>query len=453
MSFGDPTAPAALFHRGRALQAQGRLEDAVACYRESLRLNPASAAALNNLGDALTQLGQWQEAEAVLREALRLKADFPEAHNNLGIALARLGRLPEAESHHRESLRLNPSSASAHNNLGNVLREQGKFVEGLASLEQAIRLRPDHAEAHRNRGLTLLLLGDWERGWPEYEWRRHCKEFPSPPGRLPLWDGSPLGGRTILLRAEQGLGDTLHFIRYAPLVQQRGGRVVVACQPLLLRLLSGAAGIDQLLTTESEVAADVWLPLPSLPGIFGTTPTTVPALVPYLSADPTLVAAWRERWTDLRGLKIGIVWQGNPNYSGDRWRSVRLSEFAPLAEVPNIHLFSLQMGVGREQIPPLAERFGLLDLSASLTDFMDTAAVMKNLDLVITVDTAVAHLAGALAVPVWVALPWPPEWRWLLEREDSPWYPSMRLFRQSARGNWEEVFARIATALRCGAGL
>jgi Tfp pilus assembly protein PilF len=441
------------FHLGRALQAQGRIEEAVASYRESLRLNPVSVAALNNLGDALTLLGQTDEAEQALREALRRKADFPEAHNNLGIALARQGRLDEAERHHRESLRLNPASASAHNNLGNVLREQGQFAEGLACLDQALRLRPDYAEAHRNRGMTLLLLGDWEQGWREYEWRRRCPEA-RPPERLPLWDGAPLGGRTILLRAEQGMGDTLQFIRYAPIVQQRGGRVVVACPASLVRLLTAAPGIDRVLTAENEgIAVDVWIPLPSLPGIFGTTPTTVPGRVPYLFADPALVAEWRQQWASLQGFKIGIVWQGNPKHSGDRWRSVPLSAFAPITALGGIHLFSLQMGAGCEQIPSFAERFPLVDLSGSLRDFMDTAAVLMNLDLVITVDTAVAHLAGALGVPVWLALPWPAEWRWLLEREETPWYPSMRLFRQTKRGDWESVFTRIAAEASAYFGL
>ena len=209
-----------------------------------------------------------------------------------------------------------------------------------------------------------------------------------------------------------------------------------------------------MLTAESAgIAADVWVPLPSLPGIFGATPATMPGRVPYLFADPALVAAWRERWASLRGFKIGIVWQGNLNLAADRWRSVPLSTFAPIAELKGTHLFSLQMGAGREQIPPLAERFGLVDLSGGLSDFMDTAALMMNLDLVIATDTAVAHLAGALGVPVWVALPWPPEGRWLLAREDTPWYPSMRLFRQAARGDWASVFTRIAAEVNAYFGL
>jgi Tfp pilus assembly protein PilF len=447
----EPGHAAAHFHLGRLLKARGRLDEAAACYQESLRFNPTSAAAHNNLGDAFTELGRLEEASAALREAIHLKADFPEAHNNLGIVLARQGRLEEAEVRHRESLRLNPTSAAAHNNLGNVLREQGRFEEGLVCLAEAIRLRPDYAEARRNRGMTWLLLGEWARGWPEYEWRRGCKDYPPPPPQLPPWDGSPLGGRTILLRAEQGLGDTLHFIRYAPLVKERGGRVVLECQAPLTRLLAGCKGVDRILTASSGEpnGADTYAPLMSLPGLFGTTPSTVPAQVPYLVTDSARTAAWRRELAPLGGFKIGIVWQGNPNYAGDRWRSVPLEQFLPLASVPGVRLVSLQKVVGREQLP-LAS--GPIDLGPRLADFTDTAAVMESLNLVIAVDTVVAHLAGALGVPVWLALPWPPEWRWLLGREDSPWYPTMRLFRQRARGDWPDVFARITVALRATVG-
>ncbi len=445
-----PGNPAAHFHLGRILIARGRLDEAVACYRESLRLNPASAAAHNNLGDALLRRGRLPEAASVLREAVRLKPDFPEAHCNLGLALATQGRWEEATAFLAEAIRLRPNYAVAHYNLSYAFREWGKFREGLACLDEAIRLKPDYAEAHRDRGMILLLRGDWEPGWREYEWRCRCEACPPPPP-LPPWDGSPFRSRTLLLRAEQGLGDTLQFVRYAPLVKERGGTVILECQAPLTRLLAGLAGADRVVAAGSRtpVVADLYAPLPSLPGLFRTTPATVPARVPYLTTDPILVESWRRELIPFPGFKVGIAWQGNPRFQGDRWRSVPLGEFAPLAAMPGVRLFSLEKEeVGREQIPPLADRFGLTDLASRLADFADTAALMTNLDLVITTDTSVAHLAGALGVPVWMAVRAAADWRWLRDRRDSPWYPTMRLFRQETEGDWPDVFARIAVALR-----
>ncbi len=447
----DPNSPAAHFFLGRALQALGRNDEAAASYGESLRLNPASAAAHNNLGDVLNELGRPAEAEAALRQALRRKPDFPEAHNNLGIALGGQGRFDEAAACFREALRLRPDYALAHNNLGNALKAMGQAREALACFEQALRLRPDGAEFHKNRGTTLLLLGDWERGWPEYEWRHRCKDEPPPAHPLPVWDGAPLAGRTILLSAERGLGDTIQFVRYAPLVKERGGTVLVECQAPLARLLAGCPGADRVLTAGGDVpiAADVYIPLLSLPAVFRTTPATVPARVPYLNTDAARADSWRRELAPLPGFKVGIVWQGNPRFPGDRWRSAPLAEFAPVAAVPRVRLFSLQKEEeGRRQLPPLADRFGITDLAPRLADFVDTAAVMKSLDLVITTDTAAVHLAGALGVPVWMATSWAADWRWLLGREDSPWYPNLRLFRQPAWGDWASVFARMAAALR-----
>jgi hypothetical protein len=272
-------------------------------------------------------------------------------------------------------------------------------------------------------------------------------QFPTPP-----WDGSPLDGRTILVHAEQGLGDTMQFLRYVPLVRRRGGRVILVCQPPLMRLLSRVPGIERLVAWGEPLPEyDVQVPLMSLPGLFGTTLETVPAEVPYLDAEPALVEAWRHRLGSYAGFQVGIVWQGNPRFRFDRLRSIPLAQFAPLARVPGVHLLSLQKGPGRDQLAALPGSFPVTDLGHQLDEttgaFLDTAAVMKNLDLVITSDTVAAHLAGALGVPVWVALHDVPDWRWLLDREDSPWYPTMRLFRQTRPGQWEEVFERIAAAL------
>jgi hypothetical protein len=299
-----------------------------------------------------------------------------------------------------------------------------------------------------------LVLGNLGAGFPEYEWRRQCKECEFVrvlPG--PKWDGSPLDGRTIVLHAEQGLGDTLHFVRYAPLVKKKGGTVIVECQPALTGLLKRTGGIDRLIGQGTALPPyDVQAPLPSLPAILGTTAETVPADIPYVMPDERLVEQWRQELNAVAGFRIGISWQGNRGYKLDKLRSIPLREFAPLAQVEGVRLLNLQKGQGSEQLLELAGRFEVIDWTSRLDEaaepFMDTAALMKSLDLIITSDTANAHLAGALGVPVWVVLPFAPDWRWQLDREDNPWYPTMRLFRPRHRAGWDEVFQRVAAELR-----
>ena len=445
-----PNYPEAHSNLGNALQEQGRLDEAVASCQQALRLNPDYPEAHNNLGIVLAKQDKLDEAVASFQQTLRLKPDYPDAHHNLGIVLEKQDKLGEAMASYQQALRLKPDYPEAHNNLGIVLVKQGRLDEAVACYQEALRLKPDYPEAHWNRSLAWLLMGRFEQGWPGYEWRWKCKEFGSlPPFQPPLWDGSPLNGRTILVHAEQGLGDTLQFIRYVPLVHQRGGRVILMCQPPLIRLLTRSPGIERLMAHGDPVPEfDVHTPLMRLPGLFGTTLESVPADVPYLEAEPQLVEAWRHRLGSYPGFKIGIVWQGNPKFRLDRFRSTSLIQFAPLARVPGVHLFSLQKGSGAEQLAAATDRFPVTDLGSGLDDFVDTAAVLKNLDLVISVDTAIAHLAGALGVPVWVALPFAPDWRWLMGREDSPWYRTMRLFRQTRPGQWEDVFHRIAEALQ-----
>ena len=440
-----PHFPEAFTNLGNLHSEQNRSEEAVACYRQALRLRPDYPEALNNLGAVLREQGQLSEAADCCREALRLRPHFPEALNNLGNALQDQGRLDEAVACYRQAVQLNAGYAEAFINWGNALKLQGRFDEALARYDDAVRLAPDNAQSHNNRSLLWLLLGDFARGWPEQEWRWRTKAFSWYTSSKPRWDGSDLDGRTILLFAEQGLGDTLQFIRYAPLVKMRGGRVVVECQPLLQPLLSRCPGIDQLLTQGSpRPDYDVEAPLLSLPSILGTTLDAIPALVPYLAVDPSLVSRWRSELREGR-FKVGVVWQGNRGHSGDRWRSAPLAQFASLAEAPGVQLYSLQKGPGAEQAAGAG--FPIIDLGNRLEHFADAAAVMMSLDLVVTVDTAAAHCAGALGVPVWVALPFAPDWRWLLDREDSPWYPTMRLFRQKQFGQWPEVFARIAAEI------
>jgi tetratricopeptide (TPR) repeat protein len=447
-----PSLVPAYQNLGVALGKKGQHDEAVALCRQALQMAPGSAVGHHSLAWVLMEQGQLQEAVYHYRQALRLEPNDPSMHNNLGIALRHQGHFPEALASFREALRLRPNYAEASNNQAATLRDQGHFAQALTDLEQVLRRKPDYADAHWNRALTWLLLGNFELGWPEYEWRWQRRSPVPRPFSQPCWDGASLAGRTILLHAEQGLGDTLQFIRYAPLVKQHGGTVIAECQPPLLGLLAGCPGVDGLVAQGTPLPHfDVHAALLSLPRIFQTTLATVPANVPYLRADENLVERWRRELSAHTAFKIGIAWQGSPKYSGDRQRSFPLRQFAPLARVAGVQLLSLQKGLGSEQLAQVADRFAVTDLAGRLDEtsgpFMDTAAVMKSLDLVITCDSVLGHLAGALGVPAWVALPFVPDWRWLLDREDSPWYPSLRLFRQTQLDDWEDVFQRMAIAL------
>ncbi len=418
----------------------------------ALQLKPDLLESHHNLGVALEEQGRLEEAVACYRRALELKPDDAEIHNNLGNVLKDQGKLDEAVACCRRALELNPDYAAAHNTLGNALKDQGKLDEAPECYRRALELQPDYADAHGSQSLISLLTGDFERGWTEYEWRWKTQKYPRRDFSRALWDGQPLEGRTILLHAEQGLGDTIQFVRYVALVKQRGGVVVVECPRPLMSLLRSCAGIDQLVERGEELPAfDLQAPLLSLPGIFHTALGDIPAAIPYLFADPGLAERWRQELGGIAGFKIGIAWQGNPKPRNDRHRSIPLGCFEPLASLPGARFFSLQKGAGVEQLQDVAERFPVTEFGSRLDEasgaFMDTAAVLVNLDLMITCDTAVAHLAGALGVPVWVALPFIPDWRWLLDRSDSPWYPTMRLFRQHGRGDWQGVFQTIKVAL------
>ena len=429
-----------------------RWEEAADCFQRAIDLSPGHAEAHRNLGSVLRETGKVEQAVSALREALRLNPNYAEAWASLALALVEAGDPETALECSQRASALNPRLVAAHNHQGVALFEMGRRQEALASYDRALALEPNQADAHKNRALLWLLEGKLSEGWTEYEWRWKCAESPPPSFAQPPWDGSPLEGRTILLYAEQGLGDTLQFVRYAQLVCERGGRVILSCQRALVPLLERCRHIERLVAQGDPLPPfDVHAPLVSLPRIFGTTLDNVPATAPYLDADPRLVERWREEVRALAGFKIGIAWQGSRNYRRDRARSVPLAAFVALAAVPGVRLISLQKGDGSEQLGDVAGRCAVLDLASRLDEssgaFMDTAAVMKNLDLVITSDTSIPHLAGALGVPVWVALPHICDWRWLLDRDDSPWYPTMRLFRQAVRGDWQEVFERIAAAL------
>jgi tetratricopeptide (TPR) repeat protein len=438
---------------GKIHEGKGRLEQAADCYRRAVDAQPSSTLFLVNLANTLTVQGKPDEAVPYYRRAVRLQPDEAVFLSNLGNALTLTGRPDEAEACCRQALRLNPDFADAHHNLGIALSAQGEIEKALLRNAQTLRFKPDHIGAHDCQAMWRLQMGDFARGWEEYEWRWKKANVTPRTFPQPVWDGSPLEGRTILIHAEQGLGDTLQFIRYAPLVKRRGATVIVECQTALRPLLAGCPGIDQLVPRGEPLPPfDVHAPLLSLPRIFGTLLATVPAEVPYLFADAELVERWRSELSGAPGVRIGIAWQGNPRFPGDCMRSVPLTHFAPLAQVDGVRLFSLQKGAGREQLRAVARYLPVIDLGDRLDEatggFMDTAAVMKNVDLVITSDTAIAHLAGALGVPVWVALALGPDWRYLRGREDSPWYPTMRLFRQTRLGDWDGVFERIAAVLR-----
>ncbi|MEO5374746.1 MAG: tetratricopeptide repeat protein [Alphaproteobacteria bacterium] len=485
-----PTDTSVLINLGSLLQDLGQVAEAIACYRTALETNPTSAAACNNMGLALTQLGLTEEATRWFSHAISLAPTFVEALNNLGNmmlrtdpmvaaefyrravavkpdhvnawfnlgeALTRMSWLGEAETCYKRALGLDPRLALAHAGLANIRHYERRVEDALAITERALAMDPGCLQARWNRARALLLLGRYEDGWRDYECRLDL-DRPRPEEFLRTqWDGRPLPGGTLLLRAEQGLGDTLQFVRFVATVAERSGaRVVLEVQPPLGRCLGGLPGAAQVLVRGEPLPAfDAQCALGSLPGLLGVTLDTVPASVPYVVPDPGLVDHWRDRLPDAGGAgsprrRIGLAWAGNPGHAQDLSRSMALSQLAPLLEVPGLHIVSLQKGPGAEQAHADGLAGRLTPLGEAFTDLADTAAVMASLDLVITVDTAVAHLAGALGRPVWVLLSHVPDWRWGLEGDRSPWYPSARLFRQPTAGDWTTVVEEVVAALKSG---
>ncbi len=422
-----------------------QLEEAIALFRQVLAQQPDHAEAWSNLAGALQGQGKTQEAIAAYERALALQPNFAEAHQNLAIVLREQGQLEPALTHARRAVALQPDSAEACYNMGFLLRQTGDLEGAVGQYRRAIALKPDFVAAHKNLGHALLLQGNFREGFAENEWRWQQEYWTRRPFSQPQWQGEDLTGQTILLHAEQGFGDTIQFIRFAELVKARGAKVLVECQPSLLRLLETVRGIDQLIAQGSPLPPfDTHLPLLSLPHVLQTTLETLPAVVPYLGRGLQLSPPPETIAGDL--LKVGIVWAGNPNHRNDRWRSCQLEDFLPLVVIPHVQFFSLQKGAAEQELRQHPD-LPVVDWGQSLEDFADTAAAIQALDLVITVDTAVAHLAGALGKPVWVLLHYAPDWRWMLEREDSPWYPTMRLFRQTSWDDWTGVFARVKAAL------
>lgn len=409
--------PAPVSNLGVALQLQGKTAEAMVCFESAVKLSGKSSESLINLASALRDQGKWDRSLEYYEQALQSGANLDQAHLGIADALCDLRRLEEARHHY----------------------------------DEACRLIPDDADIRVHRAMALLRMGDFVNGWKEFEWRWRSSQFRPYRTTLPRWQGERLEGQTILVHAEQGLGDTLQFVRYLSNLQQAGAEVRFACPEDLLQLLRATAGASQSFAINSQAPnCDWFVPLLSLPMIFKTTSDTIPADIPYVFPEPSRIEYWKDRLNEYRGLRIGICWQGNPQYIRDRWRSIPRSHFEGLNQLPDVHIFSLQKEKGTKNSQQDGGIWSHnLDLHTEMESLslLETAAAMRALDVVITCDTSLAHLAGAMGIPVWVALDFAADWRWLLDREDTPWYPTMRLFRQSQPGDWKDVFDRIQSAI------
>jgi tetratricopeptide (TPR) repeat protein len=477
---------------GAILMSRGSLNEAVSCFQNALKANAGFFEACLNLGRAYKKMGRYSEATESIRRALDIKPDYimaylelsffcyqqgntrgaincckkalaldPEcadAYKLLGNVLADSGDVPAALESYRQALQIRPDRADIYFNLANTLRGCGRLLSAIENYKRALVFEPDSVQTHWNLSHALLLIGNFLDGWREYEWRfqlpRQEEIYPHR-YEVPRWDGSVFRGKRLLVHDEQGLGDTLQFMRYLPMVKTLGGTIIFEVRKQLMELFKNLPGIDELIERSSDgnppVAFDMFVPLMSLPTIFETNQSTIPARIPYLWADDGLTDRWAEKLNQISELKVGICWQGNPLHQADKRRSVPLKFFAPLAKIDKVRLISLQKKHGLEQMAALPADVSVIEFGSELDElngvFMDTAAVMKNLDLVIASDTAIAHLAGALGVPVWLVLPDVPEWRWMMERNDSPWYPTMRLYRQPEPGDWKSVFQQVYDAM------
>ena len=427
---------------------RGQLDDAIRGYARALALNPRMPDVYNNMGVALRSQGKLDAAVASYRRSLVLRPDNPGVYSNMGNALRELGRLQLAAASHAQAVRRAPKSPEAIYNLGLVLRDMGQVDKAMACFDKALAFRPDHVDCRWDRALTLLLKGDFLEGFEEYEWRWKLERSPPRGFSQPLWDGKPMKGKTLLIHQEQGFGDIIQFARYVPIVRAQGQcTVIVECQPELVRLLSTVPGVSKVVIRGAPLPHfDAYLPMLSVPRVLRTTLETVPKDVPYLY--PPELHSVTLPPTGKGQRKVGIAWAGKPTHRNDRNRSCPITHFLEFAGVPGLTIYSLQKGEAAKDLQVHGCDALVTDVGRQLEDFADTAAVIHQLDLVISVDTAVAHLAGALGKPVWVVLPLAPDWRWLATGETSPWYPSMRLFRQQRHGDWEDVFVRMRRTLR-----
>jgi tetratricopeptide (TPR) repeat protein len=445
----NPTHLGAQLKLATALMQQSKFGQSIELLCSTARLYPNTAEVHGMLGNAYALAGVLDPAVNSFRRTVALNPNLGVAHFGLGSALAHQGKAAESIPAFREAIRLN--YPAAHCNLGVALALVGELEPAAAELREAIALNPDDAVAHWNFGILMLLQGNWRDGWLEYEWRWRWNLFPSARRdfKLPEWRGQEIGGQTLLIHAEQGFGDTIQFIRYLPLVAARGARIIMECQPELLPLFRKIPGDQTWVRAGDPLPAfSIHCPMASLPGIFGTTPQAVPAQTPPLCAPADRIESWKSRLGPGDGRRrVGIAWAGRSTFKGDHTRSLRLEQLQQILAMDNFIFYSLQKGPPAEQIQQLNPPGRLIDLGPQLRDFADTAAVMSLCDLIVTTDTSIPHLAGAMDRPVWVMLQYVPDWRWLLGREDSPWYPSARLFRQPSLGDWPGVTARVADAL------
>jgi len=426
-----------------------RLADAEVLYRKILQASPNHAYALHNLGAIACQSKQYAAAMPLVKRAIELNPNDAGFYNTLCVALFACGREMESYDACKKALQLDPNLADTHANLGICYADQGDLGASIAAFEKAIKLDPNHANAHDGLGLSLLMSGQLQRGWREQEWRWkktvfEKQRFPN----APHWTGGEITGKKLLLYVEQGYGDILQFCRYAPLLASRGARVLLEVVPELIGILKTLDGVSGLMPAGSKPPPfDLACALMSVPLWCGTTLEAIPVGVPYLRAEPDRVAEWKRFFQNDANFKVGIAWAGRPTHANDHNRSTMLSSFAPLAQVPGVTFYSLQKDVANQPAGAVPPGMKLIDLAPRLSDFNVTAAVISNLDLVISVDTALAHLAGAMGRPVWNLLARCADWRWMLRRSDSPWYPTMRLFRQQRRRDWATLMAEVAEAL------
>jgi tetratricopeptide (TPR) repeat protein len=445
----DPNNGGFLGNYGFALYRAGKAQEALQVLRRAVTMPPVEVPVLLQLGEVLWNLQLYEEAAQVAEQAERMAPRDIRVLILLGNSYQVVARSPEAAAAYRRVIEIDSTNFDAWSNLALTLLKMSQATESLEMYEQIVSRWPDRMDALANRSLAILTLGDLGRGFKEYEtrWRsaafKHNTNFPAP-----RWDGADLAGKTILLTSEQGMGDVIQFIRYAPKVVARGAKVLVHCAPDLRGVIETVEGISGISHPGEKIPPiDFYAPLASLPAIFQTTLQTIPAAVPYVRADPARVARWKERLASSQGFKVGIVWAGTPLHQNDYARSSKLADFAPLV-MEGVTLFSLQKGKPEAQLTNPPPGMQITPVGPDLRNFADTAALLECLDLLISVDTSVVHLAGALGRPVWTLLAKGPDWRWMLDREDSPWYPTMKLFRQREMGDWTEVMRRVSENLR-----
>ena len=458
----NPTVLYAINRLGAVSGLSGDLATATRQFGNSLKIDPNQPEAWFNLGVAQSKLGRFQDALTSFERVIALAPSWVEGHLERAATFARLGRHKEARTAFDDTVRLSPEDPAIAGQRGWTLQWCGEYEQALGEFDRAIGLRPDFAEAWVAKAMTMLLLGDLASGFALYQWRWRLSGAPAePPGTSdrappPLWLGeTDLAGKTLLIHAEQGLGDTMQFCRYATLAAKAGARVIVQAPKNLVRLLETLEGVTRVIADhEPRPEHDLHCPTMSLPLAFRDTIETIPASIPYLHADPSLVREWRDRLSEVRGLRVGLVWAGSPRFghvelmATDQRRSMPLSSLAPLASIEGCSFVSLQLGPPAGQTRPPPDGLILHDHTSEIADYMDTAALVENLDLVIGVDTSVIHLAGAMGKPVWLLNRFDTCWRWLLDRDESPWYPTMRIFRQPEPGDWASVVRSVSVALR-----